>query len=90
MEQLANKIVAEGLSVRATEELVSLGFKGETEKISKKSPNISAPGLKDLSQRLEERLDTRVNIQIGKNKGKIIIEFATMEDLRRVIEIIEG
>ena len=89
MEQLANKIVAEGLSVRATEELVSLGFKGETEKISKKSPNISAPGLKDLSQRLEERLDTRVNIQIGKNKGKIIIEFATMEDLRRVIEIIE-
>jgi len=89
MEQLANKIVAEGLSVRATEELVSLGFKGEKEKISKKSPNISAPGLKDLSQRLEERLDTRVNIQIGKNKGKIIIEFATMEDLRRVIEVIE-
>jgi ParB family transcriptional regulator, chromosome partitioning protein len=89
MEQLAGKIVAEGLSVRATEELVSLGFKGEAEKVSKKSPNISAPGLKDLSQRLEERLDTRVNIQIGKNKGKIIIEFATMEDLRRVIEVIE-
>jgi ParB family transcriptional regulator, chromosome partitioning protein len=89
MEQLASKIVAEGLSVRATEELVSLGFKGEAEKVSKKSPNISAPGLKDLSQRLEERLDTRVNIQIGKNKGKIIIEFATMEDLRRVIEVIE-
>jgi ParB family chromosome partitioning protein len=89
MEQLANKIVAEGLSVRATEELVSLGFKGEAEKTSKKTPNIKAPGLKDLSQRLEERLDTRVNIQIGKNKGKIIIEFATMEDLRRVIEVIE-
>jgi ParB family transcriptional regulator, chromosome partitioning protein len=89
MEQLASKIVAEGLSVRATEELVSLGFKGEAEKVSKKSPNISAPGLKDLSQRLEERLDTRVNIQIGKNKGKIIIEFATMEDLRRVIEVID-
>jgi len=89
MEQLANKIVAEGLSVRATEELVSLGFKGEAEKTSKKTPNIKAPGLKDLSQRLEERLDTRVNIQIGKNKGKIIIEFATMEDLQRVMNIID-
>ncbi len=89
MEQLANKIVAEGLSVRATEELVTLGFKSEAAKPNKKTPTIKAPGLKDLSQRLEERLDTRVSIQIGKNKGKIIIEFATMEDLRRVIEVIE-
>jgi ParB family chromosome partitioning protein len=89
MEQLANKIVAEGLSVRATEELVTLGFKSEAGKPNKKTPTIKAPGLKDLSQRLEERLDTRVSIQIGKNKGKIIIEFATMEDLRRVIEVIE-
>lgn len=89
IEQLANKIVAEGLSVRATEELVSLGFTPEAEATKRKSPNIKAPGLKDLSQRLEDVLDTRVNIQIGKNKGKIIIEFATMEDLRRVIEVIE-
>ncbi|MGA0798235.1 MAG: ParB/RepB/Spo0J family partition protein [Candidatus Nanopelagicales bacterium] len=89
IEQLANKIVAEGLSVRATEELVSLGFTQEAEVTRRKTPNIKAPGLKDLSQRLEDVLDTRVNIQIGKNKGKIIIEFATMEDLRRVIEVIE-
>jgi len=89
IEQLANKIVAEGLSVRATEELVSLGFSGESQSEKKKTPTIKAPGLKDLSQRLEDVLDTRVNIQIGKNKGKIIIEFATMEDLRRVIEVIE-
>ena len=89
IEQLANKIVAEGLSVRATEELVSLGFTPEVEATKRKTPNIKAPGLKDLSQRLEDVLDTRVNIQIGKNKGKIIIEFATMEDLRRVIEVIE-
>jgi ParB family chromosome partitioning protein len=89
IEQLANKIVAEGLSVRATEELVSLGFTPEAEATKRKTPNIKAPGLKDLSQRLEDVLDTRVNIQIGKNKGKIIIEFATMEDLRRVIEVIE-
>ncbi|MGA0986013.1 MAG: chromosome partitioning protein ParB, partial [Candidatus Nanopelagicales bacterium] len=89
IEQLANKIVAEGLSVRATEELVSLGFTPEAETTKRKTPNIKAPGLKDLSQRLEDVLDTRVNIQIGKNKGKIIIEFATMEDLRRVIEVIE-
>ena len=89
IEQLANKIVAEGLSVRATEELVSLGFSAEEPSEKKKTPAIKAPGLKDLSQRLEDVLDTRVNIQIGKNKGKIIIEFATMEDLRRVIEVIE-
>jgi len=89
IEQLANKIVAEGLSVRATEELVSLGFTPEAETTKRKTPNIKAPGLKDLSQRLEDVLDTRVNIQIGKNRGKIIIEFATMEDLRRVIEVIE-
>ena len=89
IEQLANKIVAEGLSVRATEELVSLGFTPEAEATKRKTPNIKAPGLKDLSQRLEDVLDTRVNIQIGKNKGKIIIEFATMEDVRRVIEVIE-
>jgi ParB family chromosome partitioning protein len=89
IEQLANKIVAEGLSVRATEELVSLGFTPDAESTKRKTPNIKAPGLKDLSQRLEDVLDTRVNIQIGKNKGKIIIEFATMEDLRRVIEVIE-
>ncbi|MFM1864964.1 MAG: hypothetical protein RL677_744, partial [Actinomycetota bacterium] len=89
IEQLANKIVAEGLSVRATEELVSLGFTPEAEATKRKTPNIKAPGLKDLSQRLEDVLDTRVNIQMGKNKGKIVIEFATMEDLRRVIEVIE-
>ncbi len=89
IEQLANKIVAEGLSVRATEELVSLGFSAEELSEKKKTPAIKAPGLKDLSQKLEDVLDTRVNIQIGKNKGKIIIEFATMEDLRRVIEVIE-
>lgn len=89
IEQLATRIVAEGLSVRDTEEIVALGYQGETAKEQKKMPKLKAPGLKDLSQRLEEALDTRVNIQIGKSKGKVIIEFSTMEDLRRVIEVIE-
>lgn len=89
IEQLATRIVAEGLSVRDTEEIVALGYQGETAKEQKKTPKLKAPGLKDLSQRLEEALDTRVNIQIGKSKGKVIIEFSTMEDLRRVIEVIE-
>lgn len=89
IEQLAARIVAEGLSVRATEEIVALGYQGESEKEKKQKQNIKAPGLKDLSQRLEDVLDTRVNIQIGKSKGKIVIEFSTMEDLRRVIEVIE-
>lgn len=89
IEQLATRIVAEGLSVRATEEIVALGYQGESKKEKKQKQNIKAPGLKDLSQRLEDVLDTRVNIQIGKSKGKIVIEFSTMEDLRRVIEVIE-
>lgn len=92
MEKLAARIVSEGLSVRTVEEIVSLGDSqdGATKSTTKKPlPTISAPGLKDLGDRMSERLDTRVTVQLGRTKGKVVIEFATLDDLRRIVEIVD-
>lgn len=93
MEKLAARIVAEGLSVRSVEEIVSVGVALEKEKTgapaAKGKAKISAPGLADLNSRLSERLDTRVTIQLGRSKGKVSIEFATLADLRRIVEVID-
>lgn len=89
IETLANRIVAEGLSVRATEEIVSVGNIGTSETTSRKVAPLKAPGLKELSDRLGDKLDTRVTIAMGRSKGKVVIEFSTLEDLRRIVEVIE-
>lgn len=91
MEKLATRIVAEGLSVRTVEEMVSIGDTGSTKSTTKKKAGgtISAPGLAELGDRLSERLDTRVKVQLGRSKGKVMIEFATMADLRRIVETID-
>jgi ParB family chromosome partitioning protein len=91
IEKLANRIVAEGLSVRSVEEIVSLDEGATTKAGTAKRPlpKITAPGLKDLGDRMSERLDTRVTVQLGRSKGKVIIEFATLEDLRRIVEIVD-
>ena len=87
IEKLANKIVAEGLSVRAVEELVALGSKSE--KVKKVSPTITpSPILKEVSDQLEGALDTRVSVELGKENGKITIEFADLEDLQRITKAI--
>ncbi len=88
MEALAIRIVAEGLSVRSTEELVSLGEKPEKPAKTRKG-KISAPGLVELSDRLSDRLDTRVKIEMGRNKGTVAIEFATTGDLQRIVDLID-
>lgn len=88
-ERLAARIVAEGLSVRATEEIVSLGDNQTPAKVRKPRRNLTAPGLADLAERLSDRLDTRVRVQAGANRGKVVIEFATLDDLRRIVDIIE-
>ena len=62
---------------------------GKSETGQKKLPALKAPGLKELSDRLGDKLDTRVTITMGRAKGKVIIEFATLEDLRRIVEVIE-
>jgi ParB family transcriptional regulator, chromosome partitioning protein len=89
-ESLATKIVAEGLSVRATEELVTLEISGGPSKhsLQKRRAKPHAPALADLAERLSDRFDTRVKVDIGRSKGKITIEFATVDDLERIVGII--
>jgi ParB family chromosome partitioning protein len=88
-EALATKIVAEGLSVRTVEELVTLGFAGPP---SKKSGHKKAgPDWSELVDRLEDRLDTKAAISASaKGRGKITVEFASFEDLRRIVDTIAG
>ncbi|MET8281391.1 ParB/RepB/Spo0J family partition protein [Micromonospora sp. NPDC005174] len=89
-EQLALRIVAEGLSVRATEEIVALALNDGSAKsqAAKRRPKPHAPALTDLADRLSDRFDTRVKVDIGRSKGKITIEFATVDDLERIVGII--
>jgi ParB family transcriptional regulator, chromosome partitioning protein len=91
-EELAHRIVAEGLSVRATEELVALavsdGGAGRKSAPVQRRARPHAPALSDLADRLSDRFDTRVKVDIGRRKGKIVIEFATVDDLERIVGII--
>jgi len=89
-ETLAQRIVAEGLSVRATEELVALALTDGPAKAApaKRRPKPHAPALADLVDRISDRFDTRVKVDIGRSKGKITIEFATVDDLERIVGII--
>ena len=83
IENLANRIVAEGLTVRAVEEIVASGG-AKVKGGSVRSGKIIAPKLKEIADDLSDYLDTRVNVELGKQKGKIVIEFATVEDLVRI------
>jgi ParB family chromosome partitioning protein len=83
IENLANRIVAEGLTVRAVEEIVASGG-AKVKGGSVRSGKIIAPKLKEIADELSDYLDTRVNVELGKQKGKIVIEFATVEDLVRI------
>jgi ParB family chromosome partitioning protein len=87
IENLANRIVAEGLTVRAVEEIVATGG-AKVKGGSVRSGKILAPKLKEVSEQLSDHLDTRVNVELGKQKGKIVIEFATIEDLERISKVI--
>lgn len=85
MERLAQRIVAEGLSVRSVEEIVTLGMDPEKEKRAAPRAGRHHPQLDDLAGRVSDRFDTRVKINLGQRKGKMTIEFASMEDLHRVL-----
>ncbi|HEX2774196.1 MAG TPA: ParB/RepB/Spo0J family partition protein [Micromonosporaceae bacterium] len=89
-DSLARRIVAEGLSVRATEEMVALAVAGDTsgKTRAQRRAKPHAPGLADLADRLSDRFDTRVKVDLGRSKGKITIEFATVDDLERIVSII--
>jgi ParB family transcriptional regulator, chromosome partitioning protein len=88
-EVLATRIVAEGLSVRATEEAVAIALAegAPAKKASSKRPKPHAPGLNELAERLSDHFDTRVRVDIGRRKGRILIEFATVDDLERIVSM---
>jgi len=95
IEKLANRINAEGLSVRATEEIVATtqnttGGNNSNKPSSGKGANSSAltARLKEVADEMGSTLDTRVTVELGKQKGKITIEFATLEDLDRIAGLI--
>jgi ParB family transcriptional regulator, chromosome partitioning protein len=89
-DRLAGRVVAEGISVRGLEELVAVGETGAgTEAVRFRARKPTAPGLADLNERLSDRLDTRVKVTLGKAKGKIAIEFASLADLERIVGIID-
>jgi ParB family chromosome partitioning protein len=89
IEKLANRIVAEGLSVRATEEIVAITGPAKKSAKAKTKVGISGTALAS-AELLSDYLDTRVSIEQGKGKGKITIEFAGSEDLQRIVDLIEG
>jgi ParB family transcriptional regulator, chromosome partitioning protein len=85
-EELASRIVAEGLSVRATEEAVTLANRGDAAAPTppRRKP-IQMPGLQDVAENLSNAFDTRVTVSLGKRKGKIVVEFGSVDDLQRIV-----
>ncbi|MEU5462398.1 ParB/RepB/Spo0J family partition protein [Streptomyces althioticus] len=87
-DRLAHRIVAEGLSVRAVEEIVTLMGSRPQKAQRSKGPRAGArvsPALSELATRLSDRFETRVKVDLGQKKGKITVEFASMEDLERIL-----
>ena len=89
IDQLAKRIVAEGLSVRAVEEIIAATSPKSASKAKKKSGGTS-PEVNEIAEQLGDHLDTRVKIKGGKTKGEISIEFSGYADLARIIKKIKG
>ena len=87
-ERLAKRIVEEGLSVRTVEEIVSLGGDDEPVRAARRPVTAKpvAPALRHLSDRLSDLFETRVKVEMGAKKGKITVEFATIDDLERIVK----
>ena len=89
-DRLAQRVVSEGISVRGLEEMVAVGETGSgsgSSRASRRRP--SAPGLTELADRLSDRFETRVKVDLGQRKGKITVEFASLDDLRRIVDIMD-
>jgi ParB family chromosome partitioning protein len=87
-DRLAQRVVAEGISVRALEEIVAVGETGgPTPRVTRRKP--TAPGLADLADRLSDRFETRVKVDLGRSKGKITVEFASLDDLQRIVDVMD-
>ena len=88
-DRLATRVIAEGISVRGLEEIVAVGDTGSpgVRRVARAKP--TAPGLVELAERLSDRLETRVKVDLGRAKGRITVEFASLDDLRRIVDVMD-
>jgi ParB family chromosome partitioning protein len=88
-ESLAARIVAEGMSVRATEEAVTLSLREPGPPAPKAAAPrpMRAPGLQQLAENLSDAFDTRVKVELGRRKGRIVVEFGSVDDLQRIVAL---
>ena len=91
-EELASRVVAEGMSVRATEEAVTLANRADVEdpQPAPRRKPIRMPGLQDVAEQLSTAFDTRVTVSLGKRKGKIVVEFGSVDDLERIVDLMKS
>ena len=86
-DRLAGRVVSEGISVRGLEEIVAVGDVGTAPRPRRAKP--VAPGLVDIAERLSDRFETRVKVDLGKSKGRITVEFASLQDLQRIVDVMD-
>jgi ParB family transcriptional regulator, chromosome partitioning protein len=86
-ERLAARIVAEGMSVRATEEAVTDGSIEAKARAKRRKP-LASPALGRLAEQLSDLLETRVTVELGKQRGKLVVQFASLGDLQRVLRVL--
>ena len=84
-DALATRIVAEGMSVRATEEAVAMAVAESPTATRRTARKISAPGSRTSAGRLSDVFETKVKVQIGRAKGRIVVEFGSVDDLQRIV-----
>ncbi len=91
-DRLATQVIAQGMSVRAVEELIATGRYADGKQLrpprSNEKPRL--PEFDEIAQTLGERFDTRCTVEMGRRRGKIVIEFATLEDLHRLADLLSG
>ncbi len=87
-EKLAQRVITEGLSVRSVEEIVG-SYGARAPRPSTPRPGRHLPLLDDVASRLSDRLDTRVKVALGKNRGRLTVEFATVDDLDRILALLD-
>ena len=84
-EELATRIVAEGMSVRATEEAVTMAKHDPARRTTPPRKQERPKEVVQLADRLSDTFDTRVKVELGQRKGRIVVEFGSMEDLDRIV-----
>jgi ParB family chromosome partitioning protein len=87
-DRLAGRVVSEGISVRGLEEIVAVG-EGDPAPARPRRAKPVAPGLAEIADRLSDRFETRVKVDLGKAKGKITVEFASLQDLQRIVDVMD-